>query len=198
LKREARKRKLFAARPGFRYRSTLCPRTHLPSLTPSRATNDSYRLSLFSSGLVEGASDSVHISSSDSGDDSSAEVGLLEDLASFESLESLSDEVSVGDVEVVWGNTSVSGSTVHLSEGTNTGVSAHVQVSGEGGASDVEPVGIIGSQLFVGGGLDDVSPLGDLDFAGVLKELGEGLDELLLVDVLDTNGRHCLNRIQNC
>ena len=33
----------------------------------------------------------------------------------------------------------MSGSTVHLSEGTNTGVSAHVQVSSEGGASDVEP-----------------------------------------------------------
>lgn len=134
-------RKLSAARPGFRNRSTLCPRTHLPSLTPGRATNEGtiYRLSLFSSGLVECAGDSVHISSSDSGDDSSAEVGLLEDLASFESLEGLSDAVSVGDVEVVWSNTSVSGSTVHLSEGTNTGVSAHVQVSGEGGASDVEP-----------------------------------------------------------
>ena len=130
-----------AARPGFRNRSTLCPRTHLPSLTPGRATNEGtiYRLSLFSSGLVEGAGDSVHISSSDSGDDSSAEVGLLEDLASFEGLEGLSDAVSVGDVEVVWSNTSVSGSTVHLSEGTNTGVSAHVQVSGEGGASNVEP-----------------------------------------------------------
>jgi len=191
---------LSEARPGFRYRSTLCPRTHLPSLTPSRATNDrtSYRLSLFSSGLVEGAGDSVHISSSDSGDDSSAEVGLLEDLTSFESLEGLSDEVSVGDVEVVWSDTSVSGSTVHLSESTNTGVSAHVQVSGEGCASDIEPVGIIGSQLFVGGGLDDVCPLGDLDLARVLEEHREGLDELLLVDVLDTNGRHCLNRIQNC
>ena len=49
----------------------------------------------------------------------------------------------------------------------------------------------------MGGGLDDVSPLGDLDLAGVLEESGEGLDELLLVDVLDTDRRHCLNRIQN-
>ncbi|CBY42479.1 unnamed protein product, partial [Oikopleura dioica] len=52
-------------------------------------------------------------------------------------------------------------------------------------------------QLFVGGGLDEVCPLGDLTLARVLEEHREGLDELLLVDVLDTNGRHCLNRIQN-
>lgn len=49
----------------------------------------------------------------------------------------------------------------------------------------------------MGGGLDDVCPFGDLNLAGVLEERGEGLDELLLVDVLDTNGWHCLNRIQN-
>ena len=43
----------------------------------------------------------------------------------------LSDDVTVGDTEVGWGETVVLGATIDLAEGANTGVTAHVQVTGQ-------------------------------------------------------------------
>jgi hypothetical protein len=34
--------------------------------------------------------------------------------------------------------------------------------------ANVEPVGVIGSQLLVGAGLDKIDPLGDLELAGTI------------------------------
>lgn len=42
---------------------------------------------------------------------------------------------------------------------------------------DVEPVGVIGSKLLVGTGLDDVDPLGDLELTGTLEIGSISLDE---------------------
>lgn len=66
--------------------------------------------------------------------------------------------------------------------------------------SHVEPVGIVRGQLFVGGGLDQVDPLGELDLAGALKVCGVRLDECVGLDVLDgdSSRRHadgeCVSR----
>ena len=43
----------------------------------------------------------------------------------------LADDVAVGDAEVRWGEAVVLGATVHLAEGANSGVAAHIQVTGQ-------------------------------------------------------------------
>ena len=43
----------------------------------------------------------------------------------------LADDVTVGDAEVGWGEAIVLGATVHLAEGADTGITAHVQMTGQ-------------------------------------------------------------------
>ena len=86
-----------------------------------------------------GGSNPIHISATSWGDDTSAEVRLFDHLDGFKRLKTLSDDVSICNVKVGWGGSVVLGSSVHLSECTNTGVSAHVQMTGEGCTSDVIP-----------------------------------------------------------
>lgn len=55
--------------------------------------------------------------------------------------------------------------------------------------TDVEPVGVVGGELLLGAGLDDVNPGGDVELARTLKVAGVGLDEVLRADVANTG--HC-------
>jgi hypothetical protein len=43
---------------------------------------------------------------------------------------------------------------------------------------DVEPIGVIGSELLVGASLDNIDPLGDFELASALEVSSIGLDEL--------------------
>ena len=63
-------------------------------------------------------------------------------------------------------------------------------MSGQGCASGVVPVLIVGGQLLGAAGLNHIHPFGKLDLTGLLQEAGEGHCEMLLVNVLDSDGRH--------
>ena len=63
-------------------------------------------------------------------------------------------------------------------------------MSGNGGASDVVPVLVIGSEFLAHVGLDEVHPLGNLHLAGLLEVGGEGHGEGLLGHVLDADRGH--------
>ena len=57
--------------------------------------------------------------------------------------------------------TTVLGRAVNLAETANTDGLAEVDVTGNGGSTDVVPVGILGRKLVGGGGLDSVNPTYD-------------------------------------
>lgn len=59
--------------------------------------------------------------------------------------------------------TAVGSGSVELLKGTNTDVLAEVDVTGDGSRTDVVPVGVVGSELLSGTGLDDVDPDGDVE-----------------------------------
>ena len=64
-----------------------------------------------------------------------------------------------GGVDVVGGaGAAVLGGTVDLSETANTNGLAHVDVAGDGGGTDVEPVNVLGRHLLGGASLDGVDP----------------------------------------
>jgi hypothetical protein len=52
----------------------------------------------------------------------------------------------------------VLGSTVDLAETANTDSLAEVDVAGDGGGADVEPVNVLGRELLCGTSLDGVNP----------------------------------------
>lgn len=58
----------------------------------------------------------------------------------------------------------VDGTSVKFLEVSNSDVLSEVDVSGNGGCSNVEPIRVVRSELLVGSGLDDVDPGGDLEF----------------------------------
>ena len=81
------------------------------------------------------------------------------------SLELLKDSASDGtgtDGVVEAADAVVTGTAVVLAEGTHTHVAGHVELASHGRRADVEPVGVVGRELLVGGSLHDVDPGGDL------------------------------------
>lgn len=64
----------------------------------------------------------------------------------------------------------VDGTTVELGQSANTDVLAEVDVAGDGGGTDVVPVGVVRSELLAGAGLDKVDPDGDLEFACTVRK----------------------------
>jgi hypothetical protein len=110
--------------------------------------------------------------------DSATTLGILfQNIDLLKGLEDLALDRAAGVDVVAGAGTAVNTATVELSEGTNTNAGAKVDVAGNRGSVDVEPVRVIGSKLFVGASLDNVDPLGDLKLASALEIGGVGLDE---------------------
>lgn len=83
---------------------------------------------------------------------------LLEDTDLLKSLADLAVD-GAGGVNVVGGaNTAVLGGAVDLAEAADTDGLADVDVAGDGGGADVEPVNVLGRELLGGAGLDDINP----------------------------------------
>ena len=78
--------------------------------------------------------------------------------------------------------------SIDLGDGLHSDGCPDVDVSGDGGASGVVPVLVVGSQLLGHVGLDNVGPFGQLDLAGLLEECGQTDGELLLVHILNRDG----------
>jgi hypothetical protein len=54
---------------------------------------------------------------------------------------------------------------VKLAKSADTDRFTEIDVTGNGRSTDVEPVGVVGSEFFEGGGFDDIYPGRDLEFA---------------------------------
>lgn len=83
---------------------------------------------------------------------------VLEDTDLLEGLEDLAVNGARG-VNVVGGTAAtVLGSAVDAAETANTNGLAEVDVAGNGGGADVEPVDVLGGHLLGGAGLDGINP----------------------------------------
>ena len=106
---------------------------------------------------------------------------------------------------VRWSGTAVLGAAVGFAEAADTHALAEVDVAGDAGGADVEPVGVLRGEFVAVGGFDSVDPAckvvsemvlkekragkkavvqedrhtGDLEFALTLQEGRVGFDELL-------------------
>lgn len=110
-------------------------------------------------GLSGGLGNSVQITLASLGDAAATLLlVLLKDTDLLESLHDLAVD-GAGGVDVLGGTAaSVLGGTVDLSETANTDGLAEVDVTGDGGGTDVEPVNVLGRELLGGTGLDGVNP----------------------------------------
>lgn len=83
---------------------------------------------------------------------------VLEDTDLLEGLEDLAVNGARG-LDVVGGTAAaVLGSAVDATKTANTNGLAEVDVAGNGGSADVEPVDVLGGHLLGGAGLDGVNP----------------------------------------
>lgn len=93
---------------------------------------------------------------------------VLEDTDLLEGLEDLAVNGARG-LDVVGGTAAtVLGSAVDAAETANTNGLAEVDVAGNGGGADVEPVDVLGGHLLGGAGLDGVNPTCYRELAGCL------------------------------
>jgi len=84
------------------------------------------------------------------------------------------------------GTVSLLGAVV-LAEGVDTRSLAHVELVGNGGSADVEPVSVVRREILLGAGLIIGGPLGVSNLLTLLEVLGEGLNELVSRNALDGN-----------
>lgn len=131
-------------------------------------------------GLSGGLGNTVQITLAGLGDAAATLLlVVLDDADLLEGLEDLAVN-GAGGVDVVRGGVAaVLGGAVDLAEAADTDGLAEVDVAGDRGGADVEPVNVLGRELVAGTGLDDVNPAGNGELALTLQESSVGNDELL-------------------
>jgi hypothetical protein len=110
-------------------------------------------------GLSGGLGNSVQITLAGLGDASATLLlVLLENTNLLEGLHDLAVD-GAGGVDVLGGaRATVDGSAVDLAEAADTDGLAEVDVAGDGGGADVEPVNVLGRELLGDTSLDGVNP----------------------------------------
>ena len=76
-----------------------------------------------------------------------------------ELLKDVTLDLTSGNGEVAWSATESLWTTKDLSQSTNTNVGSDVNTTSDSSGTSVHPVGVIGSKLLEGRGLNEVSPL---------------------------------------
>jgi hypothetical protein len=139
-------------------------------------------------GLSRGLGDTVQITLAGLSDAASTLLlVVLEDTNLLEGLEDLAVNGARG-IDVPGGSVaSVLGGAVDLAEAADTNRLAEVDVAGDRGGADVEPVNVQRGQLLGGAGLDGVDPTRDGQLALTLQEASIGVDELLRIDIAHTD-----------
>ncbi|GMR54938.1 hypothetical protein PMAYCL1PPCAC_25133, partial [Pristionchus mayeri] len=137
-------------------------------------------------GLSEVGGDSVEILANLLGENAAlAILALVDPLEGLKRLQGLADDAS-GSLGVGVGlNSTAELASVDVAESVDSDGRADVQAAGERSGANVVPVGVDGSHVLGDAKLDEVGPLGDLYLQILLEEVGDALDDLILVDVLD-------------
>ena len=98
-------------------------------------------------------------------------LGSTNVAGSLKLLEAVADVLTSGVGEVLGAGAEALVATVVLTEGVDTTLLAHVELVGDGGGTDVQPVVIVGGELPSAGSLVVLGPSGDLDFVTFLQML---------------------------
>jgi len=126
-------------------------------------------LYLFFFGIFKYSSgNTVQILLSDTAHLFSATLRLLGNLHLFKLNKDRSDDTSISLTEVLCSGSSAVVSTIPFSQLANSNSGAEVDLTGNGGGTDVVPVITVGGELLGDGGLDEIGPDGELEFVTVL------------------------------
>jgi len=120
---------------------------------------------------------------------------LANELSVLELDEAVSDALACSLSGVLGASTISLLRGVMLSEGVDTDLSAHVELVGNRGSTDVQPVWVIWRQVLVARGFIEGYPFWDTDLVTLLKEFGILLDEFLGGHILDSNTLLVVNTV---
>lgn len=147
--------------------------------------------------LGDGSSDSVHVGEALLGESLAVNVDLAslrgldvdgaDEGGLLELLEAVADDLTGRPSGVLRAGTVSLVGAVVLAESVDAGLAANVQLVGNGGSADVEPVGVVRREILLATGLIIGGPLGMSDLVTLLEVSGEGLNELVSGNVLDGN-----------
>lgn len=115
---------------------------------------------------------------------------LLQQVQLLQGLDGLAVDGARGILVVGWASAAALLATVDQVQGTNTNSRAQVNVTGDGGNANIEPVRVVWSHLLGTAGLDQVNPGGNSDLSGALQMGSIGIDEFVGIDVTYTDTGH--------
>lgn len=95
---------------------------------------------------------------------------LLKDLDLLEGLHDLAVNAAAGGGVLGGAGAAVLGAAMDLAEAADTDGLPQVDVTGDGGGADVEPVDVLRGHLLGGAGLDGIDPTGNGELALTLQE----------------------------
>ena len=131
--------------------------------------------------------DGVQLALSSLGDLATSITALLNKSSRLEGLQSGAHRVGGRSGESVGSSTASLSASELDAQVTNSDTLVQVNLTGNSGTSDVEPVGIVGGQILVGSGLHDVAPGRDFDLSSLLELGSIGSDELISSNILKGN-----------
>jgi hypothetical protein len=132
---------------------------HFPQYNAQQTLYQNLLVILFLISLNGSLRNTVQISLSTLGDASSSLILIL--LQDTDLLKGLHDFAvdATGGIDVVgWARTTVAGAAVDFAETANTDGFAEVDVAGDGGGADVEPINGLRGELLGWAGLDGINP----------------------------------------
>lgn len=117
--------------------------------------------------------DAVEISAALAGELATAERCLLDELQLLQALESFARDSTGRSAEVAGVGAVAFATTENFRHRTDANRAADVDVTNQGGTTDVVPVRVVRSQLLEARRLDDVHPFGDTHLAGSKKNASQ-------------------------
>jgi hypothetical protein len=123
---------------------------------------------------------------------------LLDNAKLLKSMDGVTSNRAGSSAEVGSGRVVTLGATIDALQTADSDTATEVDLTGDGGSTDKEPILIIGSKLLEGSSLDEVNPLGELDLAALLQVRGVGGNKLGGGDIAHTgslglSSRHILS-----
>jgi len=146
------------------------------------------KLFFLDSQFGELSGDAVHVSSALRGQFAPSISVLLHQRHLLESLQDPPGNGLGGSHEVTRSRAISLSGAIDFGERSDAGRGTDVEMARDRGGAHEEPVGVMGSLLVEARQFDEVGPLWDLHLPGLLQEVGESDDELLLINVF--HARH--------
>ena len=135
-------------------------------------------------------SNAVQITLAFSGNLATTVAVLLQQVQLLQGLDGLAVDGARGILVVGRASAAALLATVNQVQGSNSNSRTQVNVTGDRGNANKEPVRVVWSHLLGAAGLDQVNPGGDGNLARTLQMGSIGIDEFVGIDITDTDTGH--------